>query len=543
MPESVAKLISLRWCFGVDAAKEKLEILQKITLSDLRPKQVVHQYYLALLFTVAYPDNKVVHNQALSALYALQSYLKTTENLRYSLFNSGIAGTQQCVSYSFEVAQWLRALHREEVSLDSIEAADGTINSILSVLLPKVESEILQDGNADWKTWLLTYKAEAEDLLDCLIRIFDEAAIRPEIKDELWAALKINLTISLSTFPLLPTSLTQVYCHRSLIRHISVKQQKEVVRVSLKSDETKSLIDCGRKILVHHLREIDPITFSDATDVTYYHLARGISVALYGMRNERRHPIDSYMGYVAFKNGLPVAYAGSWVLFDSARIGLNVFPAYRGGESRVVFEEVLRLHRQVYRLHRFTVDPYQIGKDNKDGILSGAFWFYYHLGFRPIEEKQRKLAEAEQQKNQQQKHYRSTEKTLKLLAESRMELVWNQNAVNFDATDLSRVYAEIIKLKYRTNRQQSMEEVNIRMRKLLEIPLSGDNTLAFIISNWSVLLMENEKEIRKNSALRQQLKQLLQKKGQGNETEFILELQKSEELQLLLTKLVAKYLQ
>ena len=78
--------------------------------------------------------------------------------------------------------------------------------------------------------------------------------------------------------------------------------------------------------------------------VSYYQLARGVSIALMGMVPPRRSPIDCYMGYMVFKNGLPVAYAGSWILFDSGRIGLNIFPSYRGGESKYIFEQVLKLH-------------------------------------------------------------------------------------------------------------------------------------------------------------------------------------------------------
>ena len=62
------------------------------------------------------------------------------------------------------------------------------------------------------------------------------------------------------------------------------------------------------------------------------------------------------------------AYAGSWILFDSGRIGLNIFPAYRGGESQYIFEQVLEMHMEVYHLNRFSVDPYQIGKENSEGI-------------------------------------------------------------------------------------------------------------------------------------------------------------------------------
>ena len=34
---------------------------------------------------------------------------------------------------------------------------------------------------------------------------------------------------------------------------------------------------------------------------------------------------------------------------------------------------------------RFVVEPSQFGGTNKEGLLSGAFWFYYRLGFRPID--------------------------------------------------------------------------------------------------------------------------------------------------------------
>src|SRR6185436_10247402 len=126
-------------------------------------------------------------------------------------------------------------------------------------------------------------------------------------------------------------------------------------KIKLNEIEAEQIIDCSRMILFRHLREIDPITFTSPKLVSYYQLSRGISVALMGMVPERQHPNESYIGYVAFKNGLPVAYAGSWILFDSARIGLNVFPSYRGGESQYIFERVMKLHCEVYHLKRFTV--------------------------------------------------------------------------------------------------------------------------------------------------------------------------------------------
>jgi hypothetical protein len=73
-------------------------------------------------------------------------------------------------------------------------------------------------------------------------------------------------------------------------------------------------------ILVQHLREIDPITFTDNAYISYYHLSRGVSIALMGMVPEPQNADRLLYGYMVFKNGLPVAYAGSWILFDSGRM-------------------------------------------------------------------------------------------------------------------------------------------------------------------------------------------------------------------------------
>jgi hypothetical protein len=294
-------------------------------------------------------------------------------------------------------------------------------------------------------------------------------------------------------------------------------------------------------ILVRHLREIDPISFTAAKLVSYYHLPRGISVALMEMVPERRHPIDSYMGYTVFKNGLPVAYAGSWILFNSGRIGLNVFPDYRGGETRFIFEQVLQLHAKVYQLKRFTVDPYQIGKHNSDGIYSGAFWVYYHAGFRPIEKMQLKLATAEALKIKAGKKYRTAPTVLKILANSRMELVLKKNSIRFDATDMSRLYAAIITKKYKGSRLLAEKAAAKKLAAILQIKNYQDDNMFFVLQNWAVFLLCKEKELIQNSTLKKILKNLFNLKASGSETAYIAALQKADGLRKLIEELIKTF--
>ena len=122
----------------------------------------------------------------------------------------------------------------------------------------------MQDANATWKSWLKRFLEKGEDILDRLIAVFDETDIRPEIRDELWNAIGINVEINFASPTRLPDSLISPYYHRSLVKKNLNKQQSGVkpILVDLDEREAGQIIECGRMILVRHLREIDPITFA-----------------------------------------------------------------------------------------------------------------------------------------------------------------------------------------------------------------------------------------------------------------------------------------
>jgi len=244
---------------------------------------------------------------------------------------------------------------------------------------------------------------------------------------------------------------------------------------------------------------------------------------------------------MVFKNGLPVAYAAIWILFNSGRIGLNVFYNYRGGESKYIFKQVLELHRKVYRLKRFTVDPYQVGKNNSDGIHSGAFWMYYHLGFRPIQKIQLELATAEDVKIKSNNAYRSPVPVLKTLANSRLELVLQKSAVSFDATDISRAYAGILTKKYNGNRLLAVKGAAIKLANILLVKNYHEDNMKFILKNWAVLLLSNEKELRYNNALKKMLKKLFVLKAGGSEEAYIAGLQQAVDLRKFIEPMLKKY--
>jgi hypothetical protein len=114
----------------------------------------------------------------------------------------------------------------------------------------------------------------------------------------------------------------------------------------------RHIVDAGRAMLAALGRETDAIACAYAEGVAWHELDRGVAVALYTMRPARRSPLDSHVGMMLFKNGVPIGYGGGWPLAGTCRIGVNIFAPFRGGESALLFGQVLRVYRQ-----RFAVGP------------------------------------------------------------------------------------------------------------------------------------------------------------------------------------------
>jgi len=72
--------------------------------------------------------------------------------------------------------------------------------------------------------------------------------------------------------------------------------------------------------------------------------------------------------------------------------------------------------RHLFGAERFTIDPYQLGAGNKEGLKSGAWWFYYKLGFRPRDAEVKRVLAGELRAMKRDPKHRSTSSTLKKLS-------------------------------------------------------------------------------------------------------------------------------
>jgi len=97
-----------------------------------------------------------------------------------------------------------------------------------------------------------------------------------------------------------------------------------------------------------------------------------------------------------------------------------LYYTFRDGETAWLYAKTLNVMHHFAGTTAFSLDPYQIGYENEEGIESGAFWFYRKLGFRPMRKEALQLAEKEEQKIASRKGYRTSAATLRKLAQSPM---------------------------------------------------------------------------------------------------------------------------
>jgi hypothetical protein len=98
------------------------------------------------------------------------------------------------------------------------------------------------------------------------------------------------------------------------------------------------------------------------------------------------------------------------------------------------------------------VEPYQFGKGNPEGIRTGAFWFYYRFGFKPVDKTLGKLAAREFEKLQKNKPYRTPQAVLKAFTASNMMLSFESKSINLDPSILSAHITETIHQQFQGNR-------------------------------------------------------------------------------------------
>lgn len=437
--DTIDRLANLQYQYGPAHIAQKLELIQQAEVLSLKKAEDLIALHDRLLCMMAYADNTAIYEAAEKTLSGLaektKTFLETAgDTAVWKITESAIAHSSINSTFSYELSKWLVNTYPQQVLYSGCTASKEMITRVFSQVLPAAVSDSLFD-NQEYTLEQLVKKASGKakpmDVLQWTITQFDAAAIPNKSKEQLFEMLEVYL--AWNTDELSPTKTfgrneqgKKFFFHNKQLQHHAdlrkIFLDRKLNPVSLNPTEKKHLCDVAKGVLCSHYREIDPITYADEKETELYDMGRGITIALYFLLPGWRLPCESYVSYMAFRNGVPLSYGGGWMFFDRAKLAGNIFPAFRGGESAMLFAQLYRLYHLRFGANCFQVDPYQIGQKNEDAISSGAFWFYHRLGFRPDDAKLLQLANEEDASRKADKKYRSTAAVLRQFAKAEMLL-------------------------------------------------------------------------------------------------------------------------
>ena len=519
-------------------AKTQLAELKFCSALSLVDPNSLKQYHDAVLFLCAYPHHKKVYLFAMQELQRLAKILhhhQHNQAWQHKLSGSGLPLTELRCQYSAALTKWL--LQKFPNDVVPAEADNDILPTLLQATLPGIEFFDVTQGNLS--TWnrikLLSRHYRNRSAMNWVLQLFQQQKWPPVLTDLLYDKLKIFVSWRLNdeyyNRSLLRFPGSSIYCQSRPgkkmhpLAFIKKPLAKQIILTNKKKEE---LITLARVSLASHYREIDPFSFADAFETSLFDMGGGVQIALMGMIKERRLSLESYIGFMAFRNGVPVAYGGGWIFGYRCKIGINIYPPFRGGGSAELFLQVLRLYHQEYKVKVFVVKPYQFGRGNSDGLRSGAFWFYYKLGFRPADEALKGIAKTEYEKIGADNSYRTPMAVLKRFTGSNMEWKLEKRQFEvFDAEKISIAVSNMIRDRFAANREEAAKKCLSELsclpgfKKMFLMNVTEKN----VWINWSLLFASLPNENGWSEMERRQFLQFIKLKAAGKEKDFILALQ------------------
>jgi hypothetical protein len=333
-------------------------------------------------------------------------------------------------SFSYPVARWLARRCPGELRIDWDEVDDTSrLDELLAQLLEPAEDEYFDSGWVSSRDWIDMARAgSAGTDFDWLMAQLADKRLKP-MWTQLYDAAEIPLVwdVARSRFARSRNMLkigklcTRENGMRKRPRAPKKEIEKPLRMIQLPVRDGTRLIDAAMASLAVRYRETYHFNYANPREVYLAHVGEGIAIAVFGLLPEHRFALECTMGYLVLSNGVPIGYGGASALFRQVNTGVNIFDEFRGSEAAYIWTQVMRAYHSLTGCTRFIANPYQFGGDNSEALKSGAFWFYYRLGYRPVLPAVRKLAKSEFEKIRRG-GYRCDIKTLRKLASCDMHL-------------------------------------------------------------------------------------------------------------------------
>ena len=425
----IAELAARSRSFGPDAARAKLELLEAIELEGRIGARDLVPLHDTLCFLRAYPDDARVLDAVRRVGGRLREWVDALPDggATTSLLELGLPGSSNTHYYSFGVLRHLVRMYPDclEIDWEGLEDDIPLHNALIPLITPG-EQQGLDDIELTWESWLERCKPDPDQSdLEFILGIFERADLALEVKAYLFdsCALPVTFTFERPGTGLFETVRTVDRLHYQRVE-IDRRRAPRAPLTRNPLPEVKLVpTTTGRELLRLALAtlccrnlEILMLTWADPNDCWLLDCGRGVQVMLIGSLPETRDPFNTSYCHLVLKNGMPIGYGPASICLGTCEMGLNLFPAFRGGEVTFLWAQLMRCFHQVLGAQYFYLTAYGMGSGNPAAIKTGAFWFYRKLGFRAEMPEIEALALEEEEKMRERPGYRSDRSMLHRLS-------------------------------------------------------------------------------------------------------------------------------
>ena len=434
-----------------------------------------------LCFLRAFPSSARELRRAVRELAAFEPRARRH---RDEHFTSGRAGTQYVSPYNYRMARWLSARYGRAVDVDWEEFDRhewDEVSALLSLAVSWAENEGLDDDDVRVWDWVRLAKGRSRrtDLV-WLLDTIERMGLPYEMRRHLYESLNLPLKWDLAgcrdsiTHAMLPVR--RVFYHRTLLREPPADFAAAVRRPTgalepLAPAHGLAVIDAARAALSQRAREFHVIVHGNPGEVYRVDSGRGLEICVIGLDRRLRLTIEADLGAFLVKNGVPIGYGYAVLLGDRADIGINVFPAYRGGESAHIFQRFAAAFHHHFGARKFVMRRYQVGWHNPEGIQAGSYWFYHKLGFRSVDAAVRAAADRERARLDRTPGMRSGPAVLKRLARCDLVLCTDGTDVadfrDIDPKASGLAVTRLITARYGGDRERAIRDSVRRVARAL----------------------------------------------------------------------------
>lgn len=431
------QLDDLKSRFGSGKLTNVERVLVRLSRQRITDVEALIRFHEILLFLSAYPQSARLRQLAEAQLRSFDKRVAAVRDAEVDLSAlddpevSGIAGTAVVDAFTYYIVRWLLKRHPSRVGFDWDWFDDSNrLAETWPRFMPLLDEDGFVEANVPYQEWLRAAKGRAKELPWLLQRFSSLPQPQREIA-ELYDSQNLFVNWkpgyrATRTGMRLPVRAQNIFYHREpLIQRREVSLRDELrkpapVLQRLSANQGEAILDMARETSTLRYRELYGFTHGDPSRVLQASIGRGVEIFVMGVPPAKRLPLRAYHAALIFKNGVPVGYFEGLSLFERMEGGFNLYYTFREGETAWLYARTLNIFHQLLGVSVFTLDPYQIGYENEEGIESGAFWFYRKLGFRSTSPTVMKLVLNEEQKIATRAKYRTSANTLRKLAERSM---------------------------------------------------------------------------------------------------------------------------